>query len=559
RLLTLGATVANLRGEHSLARRLLEESESLDLTPSTDARGFGDSSAESAPPVRASARSEIASAPEAPLAEASGGELRVALPGQLSSLDPAGASLYEAVETVPLVFETLTRVEEGAHTVPWLAERVTTLEGGRRFALELRRARFHDGRPLTARDVRWSFERLLRSPRPASHHLLLPIRGARALRDGEAEGLAGLKVLSKSRLEIELENSLPLFPTLLSNPLTAVLPEGTAELGGSWRAGAAGTGPFRVLHFAAGSRLELERNPDSWRQGAPAAERLTFTFGLSAREIAKRYREGRLSLASDLEPADVEALRHDPQLASGYREQPRLATYFLALNVHHGPLRDLETRRRLIEALAPDAGLVSAAGRLAMPAFGLIPPGLLGAASSPPPRAAAEPRGRTSDPSRARALQAVLHPVFSGPYAEFWKSVQERAERSDLHLGAEVLSPEHATERARVGSADLIAFRWVADYPDTEGFVGNLLHSEEGFLAGVCSQPEVDALLERGRLEIEPGLRHGIYRELESLIADRALLLPLFHEQIYRFCHPSVGGFSFGSTPEVRYDQLFVK
>ena len=105
----------------------------------------------------------------------------------------------------------------------------------------------------------------------------------------------------------------------------------------------------------------------------------------------------------------------------------------------------------------------------------------------------------------------------------------------------------------------MIAWRWVADYPDTEGFVGNLLHSEEGALAGLCTSAEIDRLIERGRSEMEPGPRRAIYRELEELLRDEALVVPLFHEQIYRFRQSSVRGFRFGlGPPEVRYDELHV-
>ncbi|MEM1182238.1 MAG: ABC transporter substrate-binding protein, partial [Acidobacteriota bacterium] len=395
------------------------------------------------------------SAPSVSESPLPGGELTVALPGRLNSLDPTGGDVFEAVETLPLIFETLTRVEEGAHTAPWLAASVESRAGGRRFEIELRDARFHGGRRLTSRDVRWSFERVLRTPLPSIHHLLLPIRGARELREGGVEELAGLRVLSDRRLEIELERPLPFFPTLLSHPLTGIVPEGVSEIGGTWREGSAGTGPFRVLRFSPDDRLELERNPDYWRPGFPRSERLTFQFSVSSDEMSRRYRRGQLSLASDLRPAEIEALRRDPTLASGYREQPRLATYFLVCNVHHGVLASSDRRRRLARLFSADTGLSSAAGRLAIPAMGLIPPGLLGAVDTPAPPTEGLPSSSTSE---RLTLSAILHPVFAGPYAAVWSRLQALASAAGLSVEAEVLPPSQALERARAGAADLLAF-----------------------------------------------------------------------------------------------------
>ena len=95
-------------------------------------------------------------------------------------------------------------------------------------------------------------------------------------------------------------------------------------------------------------------------------------------EIRNEFLAGRLSIARDLLPADAEAFRHDPRFASGYRESPRLTTYFVVFSTRRGPLRDAETRRAVLRALNA-AGLVRRTlGRLAIPAHGLIPPGLLG-------------------------------------------------------------------------------------------------------------------------------------------------------------------------------------
>ena len=487
---------------------------------------------------------------------ARGGEIHVPLPGRPEALDPLLGMWSDFVEILPNVFETLVRVEEGARPEPWLAEGWEARGGGARYHLHLRQGvRFHDGRRLSSRDVRWSFERLLRSPRTEAHFPLLPIKGARAFRAG-AETISGLQLLSAHELLIELEKPIAFFPSLLSHPLTAIVPEGTRELAGTWRDGCVGTGAFRVLRFEPQRRLELERNPDYWRPGYPKGDRLTFHFGATAAKVAADFRLGRLSLASDLPPEEIDALRRDPEFAAGYRETPRLATYFLVLDPRHAPFSDREQRRELAAALHLGVAL-AAAGRLAMRAHGLIPPGLLGY-EAPAPLPTLPPAEKID---RAKVfVRVVKHPVYAGPYAKLWLKLKEGAEAALFELDEVELEPGQATPFFRDGGADLLAFRWVADYPDTDGFLANLLHGEEGALGKVFGLPELDHQIERARCETDPGLRHVLYREIDEKLVHEALVVPLFHEQIYRFRHPSVRGFRFGmSTPEVRYDELYVR
>ena len=125
----------------------------------------------------------------------------------------------------------------------------------------------------------------------------------------------------------------PFFPALMSEPAAAIVPEGTRRVSGTWRDQCVGTGPFRVVSFEPGRRLQLEKNPHYWREGYPRSNGIIFRFGMSPEEIRSEFLEGRLSIASDLLPADVEALRRDPRHGSGYRESPRLSIYCVAFNV----------------------------------------------------------------------------------------------------------------------------------------------------------------------------------------------------------------------------------
>lgn len=514
-----------------------------------------------------------AAAARRPNWQQAGGEIHVPIPSRLDALDPLTAGYADHLEVTSNVFETLTRIVDGARVVAWLASSFETLAGGRSYRFQLRPdVRFHDGRRLTARDVRYTYERVLRmSGDDMAHnmaHLLLPIRGARALREGQASGLAGFRIVSAEEIVIELENPLELFPALLAQSSLAIVQEGQAPVGTSWRDGLVGTGPFRVVRFVPGERVELERNPDFRRPDIPRSERLVFHLDVASDEAVEGLRRGRFSLASRLRMADVEALRQDPEWARGAFEAPGLSTWFLALNSSRGVLADPVLRRALVSFLDVEDCVEQALGRQGFVAQGLFPPGLLGSLQ---PREGAVPEvdsdSRSSDASRGILaghqdwrLRAAVHVAFSAQYAAFWQQLRRRFHALGITLDVTWGDKPETTEKAlgdQVSSFDLAIDHWYAYYPDVDSFAMGLLHSQEGHHGSFIASAEIDQLSEEGRWQADPAERHVLYRRIESILARQALLVPLFYEQTYHFKHPRVKGFRSGfSFPMVRYDRL---
>ncbi|MCP4658494.1 MAG: hypothetical protein GY856_24035, partial [bacterium] len=491
-----------------------------------------------------------------------GATIRVPLPTSLDSLDPAMAYRPEHGEVIPNVFETLTRVDEGAHIVPHLAAEFSVEEGSRRFRFRLHdNIRFHDGRKLTARDVRYSLERLLRSPQAGGDAALLPIRGSGALRAGEASELAGFSIVSSREFVLDLEQPLSFFPAMLTNPATVIVPEGTTRFTGNWRDDCAGTGPFRLVRLAPGEGIELESNPHYWKPGYPRCDRLLFEFSDSPEQVVEDFRSGRIDIASHLHPSVAEQLRQDPELAVGFQESPGFSTYFLALHTLRAPFSDPDLRRTLEGALEVKTVVRSAIGRLGIPADGLIPPGLLG--YEPQRRRPSPASGEESDAAREKKrfegieLEAAVLPSYLGEYAPVWEELC-RAFR-DLGIAVRLTSRTSSELLSTVagGGVDFIAARWTASYPDSDSFV-KLFHSQ-GLLGNLFGDDEIDRLFEKGRCETDPALRHVIYREIEQALARDALLIPLFHQQVYRFAGPRIRGLRLRlGFPEVAYEELSV-
>ncbi len=489
--------------------------------------------------------------PRAALGLRDRGTLRIALPTPVASLDPLRAYLVEAAEVVPNVFESLTRITQSAGVVPHLAESVDMEDSGRRARVRLPKGvRFHDGRRLTARDVRYSFERALRAPAPG-HQPLRPILGAREFRAGEADEISGLTIVSSTELVLDLERPLSFFPALLTLPSTAIVPEGETDFIGSWRDGCAGTGPFRVVRASPGESIELAANPDYRHRGLPRCERLVFELGLSPQQVLERFRAGRLALASHLRHAELEALKGEPELAAGHRELPGFSTYYLILDPRRDRLADPQVRRALADALDVETLVETCVGQLGITASSLIPPGLLGHEAPAGRRPAAG-----GHPSlRGLTLTAAVHSAYLGQHAPLWEAIT--AALADLGVSLEITHQGTETMLAAVSeaAADLVADRWVADYPDPDSFA-TLFRTGEG-LYGDLAGDEIDRLIELGRVERELELRRARYLELESRLADEALVVPLFHEQVIRFARPEVEGLRLRfRLPVVAYEEL---
>ena len=227
---------------------------------------------------------------------------------------------------------------------------------------------------------------------------------------------------------MDLEKPVPFFPAIISYAATAIVPEGTGAIGSTAREGAVGTGPFRVVSFEPGRRLELERNPQLLARGPPPQRRHRLPLRHHARGDPRRVprRAASRSRATSFPPTPRPS-GTIPRFASGYRESPRLTTYFVVFNRRRGPLAGRRScGARLFRAIDV-AGLVRRTlGRLAIPAHGLIPPGLLGYSAAGPSTAAAAraPRLRPDSSVEAtvsreigRARRPPSIPIFFGEFA----------------------------------------------------------------------------------------------------------------------------------------------
>lgn len=463
------------------------------------------------------------------------GALVVAQAADVLSLDPVRATDSESIQVGSLIYEGLVGWRPGTTDVePRLATSWQVSEDGRTWTFQLRaHVRFHDGTPLDAQAVVFSFERLLVKGHPAA-----VVEGANYWRSmlSDVE-----KVVAAGPLTVEIHTRrkyTPLLGNLAKFPI--VSPEAVNTWGAEFADHPVGTGPFLFEDWAKGSRVVLRRNLLYW--GVPAAlNQIVFQVVGDARQRLINLESGSVDLAMSILPDEQPFVELHPDLALHHTSGNNIS--YLALNTNHPPFDDVRVRRAANFAVNKEPIVKLGFQGRAAAADTALPPSSW-AYHSPATRydydpiaarrllAEAAAEGRF-DPDRIYKLYA---PSTPRPYLPQPERVARYLQASLAQAGIRtrlVLQP-YPQHRAAVqrGEHDLCVFGWIGDTGDPDNFLYVLLHSKqaEGAVAqnvAYYRDPDVDRMLLDAQAASETGERAALYAQIQDKLAADAPWVPL--------------------------------
>ena len=469
----------------------------------------------------------------------SGGTL-VRLWSDPPTLDPHLAGDTTSAGIIVEVFGGLTTIDGQLEIVPDLAETWDISDGGLTYTFTLRDdIEFHDGRAVTADDVKWSMERATdpATEAPTVSVFLGDIAGVNDKLEGNASNISGVKVIDQRTISVTADAPKAYLLAKLSYPTSYTLDRNNLEASDDWFKQPNGTGPFLLDEYIPGELIRLTANK-SYHLGAPHVDEVMHI--LSGGDALLMYENdeihvtgvGLTSLDAILDPAN-------PLSTDVQRSPPSFSTYFMGLNAIEPPFDDKNVRLALNYAIDRDTISETLLRGLLVPANGVLPPGFPGY----------DPNlgGYEYDPEKAKRLLAESkygsnmedfpHIILSLP-GSFGASVGPSTEailamwQETLGIEVEVLQTEWATylQDQHEGRFQMYGGSgWVADYPDPENFLDVLLHSKSVDNHTNYANPEVDDLLERARTEQDQAKRFDLYNRAEKLIVADAPWIPLWH------------------------------
>jgi ABC-type transport system substrate-binding protein len=459
------------------------------------------------------------------------------------SLDPALSTDVPTGEMVSFLFDGLTQFDADGRLLPGLSDRWSADRTAQRYVFHLRPGVvFHDGRPLTAADVKRSFLRVL-DPQAHGGRVwpLLPIAGAGDFADGRAHDVRGIAVLGDTAVAFTLSEPLAVFPKFLAMPVASVVP---ASLPPDFGQRPVGTGPWRFVAWQHDDYLRFARNPAYWG-GAPASDSLTVRIVPEALTRAAEFLAGRLSVT---EIPFGETAKWEQEHAQWLKRKAALRAVYVALNNTRGPLRDPNVRRALNHAVnAPEILGTVWSGRGAL-AAGAIPPRLGGSDPGRRPYAYDTTEARRLLRAAGFANGFAVQLWRSGTNVELGRVAQAiQAQLAAVGIRVEIVSRDASSmrEAVRKGDTDMAILDWWADYPDADNFLYPLFQSASFGPGGNYSfykDPVTDSLILVARRTVDQRAREALYARIDDRVFQAAPWIYLWFPVDLWAAQPSLAG-----------------
>jgi peptide/nickel transport system substrate-binding protein len=427
------------------------------------------------------------------------------------SLDPRIGTDAQSERIGELIFEGLVRRDDNFELQPRLAES-WQLPDPLTYIFHLRHdVRFHDGRPMTSADVKWTLDSLLGGR----------IRSAKSTAYRYIDQVAAPDEFT---VVIHLKEPYAALLWNLSDGAFGVVPNGSGE---ELARKPVGTGPFRYFSETPDREVVLTRNDSYWGTHANV-ERVCFKVVPDATTRALELRKGSADVEINALPGDmIPTLAAQPQLA--VERAPGTSYQYLALNLRDPLLKNPMVRQALAYAIDREPMIHYLWHDMARPANSVLPPQHWAYDAAAP--------NYGYDPAKARALlDAAGYPP--GPdgvrfHLAMKASTDEttrllcavlQQQLRQVGIALDIRSYEFATFYADIvkGVFQLYSLRWVGGSnqdPDIfENVFATASFAPKRANRGYYSNPEADRLIASGRQSIDQGQRAEEYRQLQQIL-----------------------------------------
>jgi ABC-type transport system substrate-binding protein len=312
--------------------------------------------------------------------------LRLGTTDEPDTNDPQKTTEYYSVnfQIFDRLVEAVTVGEGKSELIPGLAESWEISDDGLTYTFHLRKGvKFHNGAEFKAKDVKYTFERMLKPETGAKNQDFIdPVKGSAEMMDGKAKELSGLEVVDDYTVKMTLKEPFGPFIASLATPSVSILNAESTEAAGSdfglVPEKTIGTGAFIFDKWTLHDELLVRKNGDYWR-GAPEIGGISWKVIRDHDTYRMMFEAGEIDVFdTDQAYSQIEYFLNNQKYSKNIVIGYRMGLYYFSINQNIKPFDDVRVRKALQMAVDRQ-GMLDAlfAGRGSV-MHGILPPGLVG-------------------------------------------------------------------------------------------------------------------------------------------------------------------------------------
>ncbi len=462
-----------------------------------------------------------------------GGVLLAAIGADAPSLDPHQEQTFATLQPVAPLYSTLLQIDPYSYpnVIGDVATEWKIAPDGLTYTFKIRQdIRFHDGSPLTAADVKATYDKIL-----------FPPEGVRSIRQHHYSAVASVEAPDPTTVVFKLKFPSASLLANLANPNNVIFPKKYLDKDPNYfKNNVVGSGPFKFKSYTRGSTFEGERNPDYFIKDRPYLDGYKFFISTETSVRAAAIRSGRAYIEfRDLPLAEVEAIRKQLGDKVVVQQTPFVIHFDIAMNNTVKPFTDIRVRKALTLGLDRYTG-----GKVL---YGLTGLRDVGALTRPGTEWAMSPAelekfpgfGRDAAKNRAEARRLLAEAGYPNgfkvvlknrniklPYQDFavyviqeWRKIGVEAEHRPLETAA-----WYADGRDQ-GNFEVIVFPTGAPIDDPDQLLAPYITGSPQNWARF-SNPGIDDLYSRQARTLDPVERRKLVIELQKIVLENAYHMP---------------------------------
>nr|WP_232491130.1 ABC transporter substrate-binding protein [Mycobacterium dioxanotrophicus] len=464
------------------------------------------------------------------------GYLIAAIAGEPDQLDPQRTSAYFSFEVLENVFDTLVEPDANLQMGPALATSWDVSPDQLSWTFHLRPGvTWHDGSPLTAEDVVYSYRRII---------------DQKLTNVDKFSAVAGVDAVDPATVRITVKHPTPNLLTNLGGFKGMAIVQRHNVESGQIATHPIGTGPFTFVSRKSGDSITLKANPRYWA-GPPPVAGVTFRFISEPSTALSALQAGEVDWTDSIPPQRVSQLREDDSLHLAVT--PSNDYWYLALNEARKPWNDVRVRQAIAYAIDRDSITAATTYRTATTNQLAIPQGNAWYTDYH--------RYRHDLDEAKRLLQEAgnapkdLDMLVTSEYPETVTAAQIIADNlAPLGITVNIRTVDFATwlDEQNNGHFDMLMMGWLGNI-DPDDFYYAQHHSGGTSNAQKFSDPEVDQLLDAGRVETDVATRKSIYARAATRIADEVSYIYLYNPSVIQAWATNLSGYEARRDGAVRF------